>query len=77
MPECDLLIFLVSLFTDLDAVSFTQYLHMEITLNLVMLKGRKNADGTYPIQLQLHVTGESPQRKGIYKCLESDWWGFR
>lgn len=46
---------------------------MEITLNLSLLKGRKNTDGTYPIQLQLHVQGDSPQRKTIYKCLEEDW----
>jgi hypothetical protein len=46
---------------------------MNLSLKLVLFKGKKLTDGSYPVQLQLHVPGESPQRKGIYKCKESDW----
>ncbi len=46
---------------------------MEITLNLVLFKGKKLAKDYYPIQLQFNVAGMSPQRKTIYKCREKDW----
>jgi integrase len=46
---------------------------MNFSLKLTLFKGKKHADGTHPIQLQLHVTGEAPQRKGLYKCQEADW----
>jgi|GEM_PF-2267790 len=45
---------------------------MDLSLKIVLLKGKKHADGTHPVQVQLYVPGEPTQRKRVYKCLESD-----
>ncbi|AMR34122.1 hypothetical protein A0256_23070 [Mucilaginibacter sp. PAMC 26640] len=45
---------------------------MSTNLKVRLFKGKTHADGTHPIQLQFYIDGKL-HRKGIYKCLESDW----